>query len=130
VTVEHLRVVVVEDHRALAEALAGAIELREGAEVVGLAASAAEFRALLADGQPFDAALVDLYLPDEDGAGLVREAREARPRARVVVLTNSPDPRDHERAIEAGAHVALSKAAPVDEVVAALRGPDPPSGGV
>lgn len=119
---EDLRVVLVEDHKALRESLERVIGLGDGLRVVGRAASASEFRTLLAGREPFEVALMDLYLPDADGAQLVSETRSARPEARVVVLTNSLHPDDRERTLSAGAHTVLSKAASVEEIIDALRG--------
>lgn len=59
-----VRVLLVEDHAAIREALASTFE-REGFEVVGQAGSIAEARGMLEDSEhPIDVALIDLGLPD------------------------------------------------------------------
>ena len=56
----------------------------------------------------FDAALVDLRLPDMDGTSLLSRMRE-KPKMVRIVLTGMPYSESAERAIGAGADVFLSK---------------------
>ena len=113
-----LRVLLVDDHLAFRQPLAFLLGREPDLAVVGQAGSLAEARPLLAAA---DVALVDLGLPDGDGADLIRELRAANPGARAVVLTASSDGTDAGRAVEAGAAGVLHKARPVAEIVAALR---------
>jgi len=110
------RVLLVEDHRAFGEALAFLLDREPGLRVVGRAGSAVECRRFLSGGEGFDVAMVDLYLPDGEGIGLIDEMRETRPGVPVAVLTVSVDPADHARAKEAGADEVLSKAADLVEI--------------
>ncbi len=66
-------------------------------------------------------AIVDLYLADGEGIGLIDEMRGSCPGVPVVVLTVSEDPAEHARAREAGADEVLSKAADLDEIVATIK---------
>jgi DNA-binding response OmpR family regulator len=68
---------------------------------------------------PFDLAVVDLILPDGNGADLVREVKAAYPRTRVVVLSAMAD---LTGSLEAGADDAISKMVPLPEIVARLEG--------
>jgi DNA-binding response OmpR family regulator len=68
---------------------------------------------------PFDLAVVDLVLPDGNGADLVREVKAAYPRTRVVVLSAMAD---LTGSLEAGADDAISKMVPLPEIVARLEG--------
>jgi DNA-binding NarL/FixJ family response regulator len=115
------RVLLVEDHRAFSGALAFSLDREPDLRVVGRTASAAECRRYLSGGEGFDVAVVDLYLDDGEGIGLIGEMRESCPGVPVVVLTVSVDPADHARAREAGADEVLSKAADLDEIVATVR---------
>jgi PAS domain S-box-containing protein len=115
---EPVRVLLVEDHTAVREALAAAFEREAGVEVVGQAASLAEARRML---EEVDVAVVDLALPDGYGGDLIPALREASPQAQALILTASLDRTDIARAVESGAAGALSKTAHLDEVVDSVR---------
>jgi DNA-binding NarL/FixJ family response regulator len=117
------RVLLVEDHASYREALAHVVGREPDLCVVAQAGSLAAAReALLAAGPSgVDVALVDLGLPDGDGAGAIRELREASPRCRVLVLSASVDPVRQARAVEAGASCVLHKAAGLKEIVEAVK---------
>lgn len=115
---EAVRVLLVEDHAAIREALASAFE-GEGFEVVGQAGSMAEARTMLGDTErPIDVAIIDLGLPDGHGADLIEELREAHPKA--LVLSASLDRANTARAVELGAAGVLGKTAHLQEVVEAV----------
>jgi PAS domain S-box-containing protein len=114
----NVRVLLVEDHTAVREALASALEREAGFEVVGQAASMAEARTLF---DQVDVAVMDLGLPDGYGGDLIAELRRVNPRAQALVLSASLDHVELAQAIESGAAGALSKTAGLDEVVDAVR---------
>jgi DNA-binding NarL/FixJ family response regulator/anti-sigma regulatory factor (Ser/Thr protein kinase) len=114
-----IRVLLVEDHTAIREALASSFE-GEGFEVVGQAGSIADARRMLEE-HPVDVALIDLGLPDGYGAELIKELREAHPHAQALVLSASLDRTNVARAVERGAAGVLSKTAHLQEVVQAVR---------
>lgn len=114
------RVLLVEDHPALREALAIILELEPGVTVTGQAGSLAEARGVLR-GEPVDLAILDLQLPDGSGVDLIGELLEESPEAAVLVLTASLDRREFGRAVEAGAAGVLHKTAGMAEVVKAVR---------
>jgi DNA-binding NarL/FixJ family response regulator len=89
-------------------------------EVVAQAGSLAEARGY-ASMASFDVAVLDLGLPDGNGADLIAELHEANPSAAVLVLSASLDARNVERATEAGADEILDKLANPSEVVSAIR---------
>ena len=119
------RVLLVEDHAAVREALAVAFEQDGGFEVVGQASSLSEATEMLgaepAVGLVVDVAVVDLGLPDGYGGDLIRELRELNPRAQALVLSASLERAEIARAVEAGAAGVLSKTAHLDEVVRAVK---------
>jgi PAS domain S-box-containing protein len=114
---ETVRVLLVEDHAAVREAIAAAFEREPGFEIAGQASSLAEARRMLED---VDVALVDLGLPDGYGGDLIRELREVNPQAQAVVLTANLDRGEIARAVDSGAAAALNKAIHLDEVVDAV----------
>jgi DNA-binding NarL/FixJ family response regulator/signal transduction histidine kinase/PAS domain-containing protein len=115
---EQVRVLLVEDHAAVREAIAGMFERESDLSVVGQAESLTEARELL---HGVDVALLDLALPDGDGIALIPELRAASPRAQVLVLSANLDRAQTARAIDAGAVGALDKSAELDQVVDAIR---------
>jgi PAS domain S-box-containing protein len=115
---EDLRVLLVEDHAAVREAIASAFASEPGIRVVGQAASLAEARSML---ERVDVAVVDLGLPDGYGGDFIRELSEVNPRAQALVLSASLDRADVARAVESGAAGVLNKNAHLDEVVSTVR---------
>jgi PAS domain S-box-containing protein len=112
------RILLVDDHTAVREAIAGMVERELDLTVVGQAGSLAEARAMLGD---VDVAVVDLGLPDGYGGDLIRELHQVNPRARALVLSASLDPVQISRATESGASATLEKTAPLDELVESIR---------
>ncbi|MCW3023093.1 MAG: domain S-box protein [Conexibacter sp.] len=117
-SVPQVRVLLVEDHAIVREAIAAAFEREPGFEVVGQAGSLTEARTMLSGA---DVLVLDLGLPDGDGIDLIPELRRHNPAALVVVLSASLDPAILARAMEHGATRALDKVAQLDEVVETVR---------
>jgi PAS domain S-box-containing protein len=112
------RVLLVDDHASVREALAAVLDREPDLEVSAQAASVAEARELL-DG--VDLALIDLGLPDGSGLDLINDLQAASPRAQVLILTAGSDRLEVARAIQAGAAGVLSKTIHLDEIVDAAR---------
>jgi DNA-binding NarL/FixJ family response regulator len=112
------RVLLVDDHAAVREALAAAFAHDAGFAIAGQASSLAEARELLDD---VDVAVLDLALPDGFGADLIGELHRASPRAQALVLSATLDDAEVARAIEAGAAGVLNKVAALGGVVDAVR---------
>jgi PAS domain S-box-containing protein len=122
------RILLVEDHAAVRQAIAGMFEQQADLDVVGQAGSLADAREMLQD---VDVAVVDLGLPDGYGGDLISELRDVNPRAQALVLSASLDPVEVARAIDMGAAVTLDKTANLDQLVDTVRrlhrGAAPPS---
>ncbi len=114
-----IRVLLVDDHRALADALSRLLATEPGIDVVGSAYSAAEARARLR--HPVDVVLMDYVLPDGTGAELARASKARWPRAQVIMLTAYDDDETVLESIQAGADGFLAKTASIDEILAAVR---------
>jgi DNA-binding NarL/FixJ family response regulator len=112
------RILLVEDHVVLRQALASAFDAEPGMEVVGQAGSLTEARAMLED---VDVAILDLGLPDGFGGDLIDDLHVVNRRAHALVLTATVDPAQLARAIDHGAAGAVNKAAPLNEVVESVR---------
>ena len=108
--------------RFLADIAAGATVVSNGREAVETALAA------LHQGRPFDLILMDLHMPELDGAEAVRTLRNAGLEQPIVALTASDDIEDRERCAAAGYSDFLVK--PIDRVrliqkIATLNGVDP-----
>ena len=65
--------------------------------------------------------MVDLNLPDGSGTDLIKELRSSLPRAKALVLSAMSEQRYLAEAIEAGAAEVMHKAAPMSDLVEAVR---------
>lgn len=118
------RILLIEDHASFRQALAFMLEREPNLEVVGQAGSLAEARARARDlgtADGFDVAVVDLLLPDGDGADLIGELRKANPHFSAIVLTGNFDPESLQKAREAGAEEVLRKNLPLTELVEKIK---------
>ena len=114
------RVLVVDDHPAICEALAAAIRSTTGMELCGQVHSVAQAMALLQQDAP-DVAVVDLSLGDGHGLDLVQHIRSRHPDTEVVVFSMYDEEVYAERALRAGASGYLMKNVPVDRVMEAIH---------
>jgi len=108
---------IVDDDEPFRKRLARAMEQR-GFEVA-TASSVAEGIAS-AKARPPAFAVIDLRLDDGSGLDIVSQLREARPDARVVMLTGYGNIATAVAAVKAGAVDYLAKPADADEIEAAL----------
>jgi PAS domain S-box-containing protein len=117
---ERARILLVDDHTAVRQAIAAMFDREPGLVVVGQAASLAEARTVLA-AAGVDVAVLDLGLPDGFGGDLIADLRRSNPQAQALVLTSSLDPADLSRALESGADATLDKTTELDALVDAVR---------
>lgn len=115
-----IRVLLADDQRVVREGLATLLGLLEGIEVVGAGANGREAVELARELRP-DVVLIDLRMPELDGAGATREIRRELPATQVVVLTTYADDEALFPALEAGARGYLTKDAGADEIERAIR---------
>jgi DNA-binding NarL/FixJ family response regulator len=113
-------VLIVDDHRSFAEALAIAIDAQPGLRCVAVAATAAGGLAAAGRTEP-ELAIVDLQLPDEPGAALAEQLRRVLPGLSILALTAFVDAASVLAASQAGINAFLSKSCSVHDIVATLR---------
>ena len=114
------RLFLVEDHASFRQTLALVFEHQPDFEVVALAGTLGEARRMMRDREA-DLGVIDVALPDGEGAQLIEEMCEANPEFAALVLTASLDRTEHARAIEAGAAGVLHKSTDVDEIMDTAR---------
>jgi DNA-binding NarL/FixJ family response regulator len=119
---EQIRIMIVDDHDTFGEPLAYMLEREPDLTVVARPRSLSEGRGVLEGAElAVDVALVDLNLPDGSGADLIKELRDARPRATALVLSATADRKHLAGAIEAGAAGVLHKSTLMRDLVEAVR---------
>ncbi|MGY1682344.1 response regulator [Geodermatophilus sp. SYSU D01176] len=109
------RVLVVDDHRAFAELLAGALQAA-GMAVLGTAHSGAQAVAMAQDLQP-DVVVMDIQMPRQDGLSATRRVREVAPLTVVAVVSDHRDPDWVVRATQAGASAFIPKDSSLAEML-------------
>ena len=115
-----IRVMLLDDHTVLRNALAVLLELEAELTVAAGAASLAEARAVLAE-TSVDVILVDLELPDGSGLDLVAELSREQPGTAAIVLTGSERPEIQALAVAAGAVGFLHKSTAASTLATAIR---------
>jgi DNA-binding NarL/FixJ family response regulator len=112
-------VLVVDDHRTFAEALAMAIGLDGGFEV-HIAVSGTQAVEVSAREHP-DVVLMDVQMPGMDGFQTIRRIRETHAGATILVLSSHDEDLVKARALEAGAVGHMSKDTPLVELPELIR---------
>ncbi|HEV3014866.1 MAG TPA: response regulator transcription factor, partial [Actinomycetota bacterium] len=102
-----VRVLVVDDHQMLREALVGMLEA-SGFEVVGAVADGADATSLATELVP-DVILMDLSMPVLNGLDVTRLLREVVPATAIVIFSAFETPDLKRQAFEAGAVAYLPK---------------------
>lgn len=115
-----IRVVIVDGHERVRQALTTALMVVDDVSIVGVATGGAEALMLSARLQP-DVVLMEIVLPDSDGVNTIQQLRRQVPKAKVVVLTTDLSADLRQRAVAAGAAGYLSKYVAVHDLLAAIR---------
>jgi two-component system response regulator MprA len=115
-----VRILVVDDERAVRESLQRALEL-EGYEIE-LAADGREALARLSNGeaQP-DAVILDVLMPEIDGLEVCRRLRRDGNRVPVLMLTARDEIENRVAGLDAGADDYVPKPFALEELVARIR---------
>ncbi|GAA2230904.1 response regulator transcription factor [Promicromonospora sukumoe] len=118
------RVLVVDDHRVVADLIAAAVDAAPDLECVGVADDAPRALALAEATRP-DVVLLDVQLPTADGIAVLGQLRLLDPTARVILLTAHPRPDLERAALQAGASGFLAKHGRLSQVLDAVRHASP-----
>jgi DNA-binding NarL/FixJ family response regulator len=114
------RVMIVEDHADFRDLMKVLLGRQPDIELLAQAGSLVEARAQAARFE-LDVAVLDLGLPDGNGADLIAELRRASHDVRVLILSATLEPALLEKARSAGADEILDKLTPVDAILATVR---------
>ena len=115
-----IRILIADDHGVVAEGLKHVVEAQTDMEVVALAVDGREAVRQARDLQP-DVVLMDLSMPELNGADATRAILERDPKCRVIVLSMYSEREYVRRALKAGAAGYVVKRSAAKEVVDAIR---------
>ena len=115
-----MKILVVDDERAVRESLRRALEL-EGYEIQ-LAVDGREALSVLADEEPQpDAVILDVLMPGLDGLEVCRSLRNAGNRVPVLMLTARDEVDNRVAGLDAGADDYVTKPFALEELLARIR---------
>jgi DNA-binding NarL/FixJ family response regulator len=114
------RVLIVDDHPAVREALALRIGRQSDLQVCGEAADVGDALRLIANTQP-DVAVVDISLKSGNGIDLIKRIKDRNNHVRMVVWSMHSEYLYAERALRAGALGYVNKDQATDTIVEAIR---------
>lgn len=119
-TSKRIRVMLVDDHLMVRRGLASVLQAFDDFELAGEAEKGSTAVELCEKLQP-DVLLMDMMMPDMDGAAATRLVRKRCPATRVIVLTSFKDEILVQSALQAGAIGYLLKDVSAHELAQAIR---------
>jgi len=127
-----LKTYIVEDNATIRENLIGTLEELAAIDAVGVADTEDEGKSwLAAHPAQWDLAIVDLFLRQGSGLGVLAACRARLPHQRVVVLSNYATPDVRMRCAQLGVDAVFDKSNEIDALVDYCIGlgkalPEPP----
>jgi DNA-binding NarL/FixJ family response regulator len=115
-----IRLAIIDGHTLTRYGLRELIAQHSDIEIVAECLSAADAPRMIAAAQP-QVVTVEVALPDGDGLQLARELRDRYAGLGIVILTSRHDDNVLFRALETGVSAFVSKTAPLEEMLAAIR---------
>jgi DNA-binding NarL/FixJ family response regulator len=115
-----LRILIVDDHTVVRQGLAMVLGLQPDFQVVGETGTGKQALELCATLRP-DLVLLDLTLPDMNGAAVAHQLREISPETRVLILSAVQDAERVFAAVDAGVEGYVLKEIAPQELAAAIR---------
>jgi len=116
-----IKVLIVDDHKVVAEGFERLINESGEAQVVGKAHSAADCMNLLEKHQNADVLLLDISLPDGNGIDLCKNIKALYPELKIVMLTSYSEMSTIMRSLENGASGYIIKNAMIEEIIKGIR---------
>ena len=113
-------VMIVDDHSVVRMGLTAIINLEKDFTVCGEAENGSEAAKAAAALKP-DVIIMDLVMPDMDGADTTKAILKVSPDSHVLILTTFGSAADISRAFEAGATGAVTKNLSNDDLMKAIR---------
>jgi len=117
---DRIRIMFVDDHAMVRRGLVTFLKVFDDLQLVGEAESGAAAIKLCSEAQP-DVVLMDMLMPDMDGATATQLIRQQFPSVQVIVLTSFKEGELIKKALAAGAIGYLLKDVSADELARAIR---------
>jgi DNA-binding NarL/FixJ family response regulator len=117
---ERIRVLIVDDHLAVAEGLQALLSRQPDFELTEIATNGAAAKRVAIERGPH-VVLMDQNLPGESGVAVAAELLAARPAPSVVMFSGGMTQDELVEAVEVGVSGYLLKTTPVAEIVEAIR---------
>jgi NarL family two-component system response regulator LiaR len=111
---------IVDDHTMVRRGLATILKVFDDLQLAGEAQNGAEAITLCGEVSP-DVILMDMVMPEMDGAAATRVIREKYPQVQVIALTSFKEGKLIKNALEAGAIAYLLKDVSADDLARAIR---------
>ena len=115
-----IRIIIADDHAVVAEGLKHLIEAQQDLQVVAIVGDGREAVRIAKESQPH-VVLMDLSMPELNGADATRAIVENDPKCRVIVLSMYAEREYVRRALKSGAAGYVVKRSAAKEVVDAIR---------
>ena len=113
-----MRTFLVEDNQSILEHLVSTLEELAPVEAIGMADSEEEGAAWLSShSEQWDLAIVDLFLKQGSGLGILAACRLRYERQKVVVLSNYPTSEVRLRCAQLGVDAVFDKSTGIDALV-------------
>ncbi|HSV52849.1 MAG TPA: response regulator [Burkholderiaceae bacterium] len=113
-----LRTYIVEDNAIIRDNLVGTLEELTCVTAVGVAETEHEGRDwLMSNGAHWDLAIVDLFLRQGSGLGVIEACRDRLPAQKVVVLSNYATADIRKRCTQLGVDAVFDKSNEIDALV-------------
>jgi len=112
-----LRTYVVEDNVTIRENLVATLEELGGIAAIGWADAESQANQWLAQHGDWDLAIVDLFLKQGSGLGVLQGCRNRRPGQKVVVLSNYATPDIRARCSELGVDAVFDKSNEIEALI-------------
>jgi DNA-binding NarL/FixJ family response regulator len=116
-----MKILVVDDHALIREAMRGALKELDSEAVILEASDSRQTMCLTEDHADLDLILLDLTLPDRDGFGVLTELRDRYPAISVVVMSGLQDRDTVVKALDLGALGFIPKSAQRRVMISALQ---------
>ena len=117
---QRIRVLIVDDHAILRQALRYLLEAHSQIEVVGDASSGREAVSATEKLMP-DVVLMDMVMPGLNGLEATRQIRKRTPKTRVLILTGYMEDEQIISALRAGASGYVVKRSDTDELLLGIQ---------
>lgn len=116
----YIKILIVDDHPMMRDALQMSLAGETDLQVIGEASNGSEALKLLETLKP-DIILMDLLMPEMDGLETIGQIFKSNPQAKIMVLSSMEDEERVVAAIQAGALGYFPKSAPRQYLLEAIR---------